>query len=286
MTKELTIKSKGKAFFFLSECYQPSHVDVICGRGKSSFTHSGNVNFRASIVSNLKGYTATKNKVDKSAIVAVIADKFLCEGGVASKFIRFCDQEKRWYEISYELVRQKVGQYLRDAITQNDARKLFRKKLIRSIRCADRSRKIMGKMSLPTTDMHFIQYPQHHPVLSASPPIPAIKSHTSRQEKDPRGRFPSSTHVSLDVSDILMDVRSHGHDHHCRDSLLGYLTLLTPHGGHGGQPSNKADFCRSDEDDSDVASVTSCDWFGDYSPEFITLPNCDLPDDEFWSMQE
>ena len=94
--------------------------DVICGRRGTRLHHSGNKDFRKSIVNSLKLYTAASSRRDKSIVVSDIANKLLFNGNESLRFIQFCSEELRWFELPYETVRLKVGQALLDNMIQRD----------------------------------------------------------------------------------------------------------------------------------------------------------------------
>lgn len=113
---------------------KPSHMDVICGRGSTSFNNPGNKAFRQSIANNLEKYSSSSDKRDKSMIVTAIANKFYFNEDEPCRFIRFCNSRKLWYELSYDQVRQKVGQTIRDTLVQQDSKRLSKKKHYRTLR--------------------------------------------------------------------------------------------------------------------------------------------------------
>lgn len=103
----------------LNEDFQPGNFDVICGRGKSIFSHAGNQHFRQCIESNAPRYNQAKTKLDKSLIVIEIVDEIRQKSKIGGfvKAIKAKGQiSKSWVEIGDSLAREKVGHALRDVI--------------------------------------------------------------------------------------------------------------------------------------------------------------------------
>ena len=273
MTNALPHNLRGK--IFLPERYQPSASDVICGRGTASFYHPGNQAFRQAIAESLKMYGATSDKRDKSMIVSAIVNKFCFNEDTPSRFIRFCDSEKLWYEISYDQVRQKVGQTLRETLVQQDPQILSRKKHCRAFRssikrCTRTNANGRTSQSVATTSTH----PEEHMVhserddvaVSVVPHVPCMQYQQSIFSKwSPHYEaVPSSIQVQLNAS-------SHGQQH------FGDLSLANLEWG--------ASFHKAVTDGtySDTLSLSSCHWFQDCDEK--SLSNCDWlegDDGSFW----
>mmetsp|Transcript_31852 Transcript_31852/g.53233 ORF Transcript_31852/g.53233 Transcript_31852/m.53233 type:complete len:147 (-) Transcript_31852:69-509(-) len=79
--------------------YQPSDVDVICGRGKGSLKHDGNARYLQLIRDNMDKYRSAQKKVDRSVIVTNIISSLRNEG---ARFVRCEDRTGRWWEIGDE----------------------------------------------------------------------------------------------------------------------------------------------------------------------------------------
>lgn len=54
--------------------FKPGSLDVICARGKSAYSHTGNKRLRVVIEMNLQKYSNAKTKMEKSLIVSQIVD--------------------------------------------------------------------------------------------------------------------------------------------------------------------------------------------------------------------
>ena len=88
--------------------------DVLCGRGKISFNHSGNRRFRHIISQSSDEYKAAGSKWEKSLVAAKLVSVIHSTGG------RFLKQKKsnedEWYELSSSECKSKVSHAIRDAI--------------------------------------------------------------------------------------------------------------------------------------------------------------------------
>jgi hypothetical protein len=97
----------------LVDIYSPSSFDCICGRGKQSFNHIGNVRFRLIVSLHIERYIIALSRLDKSLVVASIVDLIRASNG---RFIKMDSKAKTWVELSDHVTREKVGHALRDAI--------------------------------------------------------------------------------------------------------------------------------------------------------------------------
>jgi len=93
--------------------YQPSDVDVICGRGKGSLKHDGNARYLQLIRDNMDKYRSAQKKVDRSVIVTNIISSLRNEG---ARFVRCEDRTGRWWEIGDEEAKKKTGHAIRDLL--------------------------------------------------------------------------------------------------------------------------------------------------------------------------
>ena len=118
--------TSGKSF--LPNKYEPSECDVICGRRRTRLHHDGNKAFRKSIVNSLQLYNDASSRRNKSIVVSDITNKLLFNGDESLRFIQFCDEELRWFELPYETVRLKVGQALLDNTIQLDPERRLKQK--------------------------------------------------------------------------------------------------------------------------------------------------------------
>lgn len=117
---------------YLSPDFSPGDFDVICGRGKECYNHTGNLRFRTAINMALAPYNEADTKLQKSLIVMSIVETFRSnsdEGG----FVRLDRSRGTWYEIGDEAAREKVGQTIREALVQQDPEKRAKKRIKRAI---------------------------------------------------------------------------------------------------------------------------------------------------------
>jgi hypothetical protein len=89
----------------------PCEHDVLCGRSKYSYHHTGNQTFRKVIADNLAAYKSAPAKKFKMQIVMAIVDNVTSRGG------RFLMQNSqgRWKNGDKTLAKKKAGNALRDA---------------------------------------------------------------------------------------------------------------------------------------------------------------------------
>ena len=88
----------------------PSELDVLCGRGRVSFDHSGTRRFRRIVASHIQDYLVA-NRKQKTIIVRTILYEVVGRGG---KFLKRIGNEG-WYDAGLRAGREKAGHALRDA---------------------------------------------------------------------------------------------------------------------------------------------------------------------------
>ena len=89
----------------------PGEFDVICGRGRSTFLHSGNKRFRAIIEHHIALYSEAKTKFEKSVVVSSICGAVREKGDFLQQ-----SSDEQWIKVSERLAREKCGQGLRDTL--------------------------------------------------------------------------------------------------------------------------------------------------------------------------
>lgn len=97
--------------------FKPSSKDVICGRGKGTFAHTGNRRFRVIIAMNLEKYVLATSKSEKTYIVASIV-KQIKEASPNGGFLKKDSSTGQWMKMDDHLAKDKVGHALRDAATE------------------------------------------------------------------------------------------------------------------------------------------------------------------------
>jgi hypothetical protein len=91
--------------------FQPSEYSVICGRGKASYDHTGNLRLRTLASKFVEKYSLTGCKKHKSTIASHIVAITREKGG------RFCKYEQgAWFEVGDHFAREKVGGMFRDML--------------------------------------------------------------------------------------------------------------------------------------------------------------------------
>jgi hypothetical protein len=90
---------------------QLSDYSVVCGRGKDSYTHIGNLRFRILASLFIETYSRAESKIAKSVIVSEIITVIRQAGGT------FCTYEMGvWFEVKGPRAREKVSGLLRDLL--------------------------------------------------------------------------------------------------------------------------------------------------------------------------
>lgn len=108
-------KGKASAYRYLPLGYQPGHFDVLCGRGRRCYYHSGNEHFRSVVHRMIPNYNSATSKVEKGYILSVIVEEIRVRAGIGG-FIKQ-DKQGQWYEVGDFLAREKVSQAFRDALS-------------------------------------------------------------------------------------------------------------------------------------------------------------------------
>lgn len=121
---------------YLPSDFSPTALDVVCARGKEAYMHPGNKRYRDIISKYLKNYIKAETKNEKSSIVLKIVQEV--RNDAPAGFIRFCNIENLWYEIGDESSREKVGQTIRETLTQQDPLKRAKQRMKRALNKAKR----------------------------------------------------------------------------------------------------------------------------------------------------
>jgi hypothetical protein len=90
---------------------EPCKHDVLSGKSKYCFRHSGNQTFRVLIAENVTAYKMAPTKKLKMQIVITVADTVLFQGG---RFLTL-DSQGCWKDGGLALGKKKVGNAFRDA---------------------------------------------------------------------------------------------------------------------------------------------------------------------------
>jgi hypothetical protein len=104
------MKKKGKINKF-ADNYVPGKYAVICGRGKACTASTGNRNLRSLVMSYLKPYSQSRNKVEKSSIVSAIMTS-VRQASPDGAFVKI--EAGVWREVDEGFAREKIGCLFRD----------------------------------------------------------------------------------------------------------------------------------------------------------------------------
>jgi len=116
----------------LSEDFQPSALDVICGRGKRCYDHEGNRRLEALVITRLDEYSKAESKQAKSEILLNVAEQVRRDspgGGFVKQ-----DESGCWYKVGKFQAREKTSQFFRDALKERYKSSKVSKKKKRKIR--------------------------------------------------------------------------------------------------------------------------------------------------------
>lgn len=83
--------------------------DILCGRGKTAFTHPGNRRFRDTVASVVDEYNAAGSRLGKSMVVTRIVQGIRAEGG---RFLKLDRSTHRYYELDDKQAKEKVHCYI------------------------------------------------------------------------------------------------------------------------------------------------------------------------------
>ena len=108
--------------------FQPRAMDILCGRGRGVWDHSGNRRFKTMVRAHAEEYSKARTKVDKGALVASMVDR-MRESGVL--FVKKDTKTKKWCDIGDYLAREKTSHAIRDHIYKRNCaiRKLEQRKI-------------------------------------------------------------------------------------------------------------------------------------------------------------
>lgn len=91
--------------------YEPTSLDIICGRGQK-YHHIGNWRLRTIVMLSMDAYMGTVSRIQKGKILDSIIASVKSAGG---RFVRRDPEKNCWIEVNQTTARDKVGHSLRDA---------------------------------------------------------------------------------------------------------------------------------------------------------------------------
>jgi hypothetical protein len=120
--------------------FQPSITDVMCGKGKTCYNHSGNQTYRMLVEANLPRYISAKTRVEKGRLVAEIAHAIRSNAINGGGFIKLDQDTGLWFEVGHVAAKEKVAQTMRELVIktnpEKEARKLKKRAVSRALRQA------------------------------------------------------------------------------------------------------------------------------------------------------
>jgi hypothetical protein len=99
----------------LPASFQPTNLDVVCGRGKGSYNRPGNRRFRAIVQQHTEEYKAARSKLDKTMVLNRIMDRVQAQNSGNTMFLKV-GKDGLFTVISDDNAREKVGHAIRESI--------------------------------------------------------------------------------------------------------------------------------------------------------------------------
>lgn len=100
----------------LPDGFVPGEMDVIVGRGKVCYKHSGNQKLTRMVQAVLGTYSSSEaTKKSKSDLIKGIMVQ-IREGSPDGGFVKFDNDAGQWFEVGDRIAREKVSQTFRDAL--------------------------------------------------------------------------------------------------------------------------------------------------------------------------
>ena len=93
---------------------RPKEFDVICGRGREAFDHTGNRHLRSLVKAQVRKYSRAKTRPDRTRIVSGIIKSIQSKGSAG--FVKKDEKTGVWEKVEDKLVREKIGQLLRNSL--------------------------------------------------------------------------------------------------------------------------------------------------------------------------
>ena len=113
----------------LPQNFQPRDIDILCGRGRGAWNHTGNRRFKTFVNAHAQQYASSKTKMDKGALVASMVDKLREEGVL---FVRKDTKTQTWYDIGEYQAREKTSHAIRDTVYKTSCENQLKPKRRRS----------------------------------------------------------------------------------------------------------------------------------------------------------
>lgn len=170
MASETTPKNDAT---MLDSNFTPCDKDVLVGRGKVCYRHSGNQRLANLVKSVLNTYSDPQvSKKGKTELIKSIVDK-IRESSPGGGFVKFDEKTGCWYEVGNKLAREKVSQTFRDCLTDNYKSSTTSKTLRRRQQRINRQTSAGSTKSQGSTaSLSFHSYQRlSSPFVAAAPPV-------------------------------------------------------------------------------------------------------------------
>ena len=99
----------------LPDDFVPRDIDILCGRGRGVFDHTGNRHFKQLIQAHANEYRDARTKIDKGVVVASLVDS-IREQGIL--FVKKDAKTQSWYDIGEYQARDKTSHAIRDYMSK------------------------------------------------------------------------------------------------------------------------------------------------------------------------
>jgi hypothetical protein len=109
--KDLSVSVSKNGRSQLGADFKPSFFSVICGRGRDSYDHVGNYNFRELASMFVARYSRAGSKGDRSEIVSDMVGMIYQANGTFCKF-----EKGAWFKVEDHYAREKAAALLRDLV--------------------------------------------------------------------------------------------------------------------------------------------------------------------------
>lgn len=87
--------------------------DILCGRSRRAFFHTGNRRFRVTISLNYRRYMEARNRGEKTAVTMRVIN--VLKNEVGARFLKEVNGGEYYVELSPDAVKEKITHALRDA---------------------------------------------------------------------------------------------------------------------------------------------------------------------------
>lgn len=187
---------------FFPKDFAPGTNDVLIGRGKKCYQHSGNVKFRNLVAFKLDDYSAAKTKQEKSRILAAVMAE-IRENSDNGGFLKNDPATGLWFEVGDFLAREKTSQAFRDALEDNYRSSNSSKKKRRRLINAESKQK--NDVIFPTNTFSVIKYGLSKCLNADQNNKTAFQSDMDCFEPEPIRYKQSSRSAEMDVNNFDVD---------------------------------------------------------------------------------